>query len=415
MTAAEMAARVAKIERLTGVRDEPVSTGAVSTAGLLDEVVQVLKRFVVFSNEHQAIAVALWVLHTYIFEECETTPYLHVKSATKQSGKTRLFEVLALIAAGAWSAVEASEAALFRTIDKRRPTLLLDEIDAAFGKDPTMTQGIRGLLNAGYRKHATVPRCVGNDFAVADFKVYCPKAFAGIGDRLPDTVTDRSIPIELKRRAPGERTPERFRFARAKADLVPLAARLTAWGAEHAKAIGASEPEMLEALSDRQQDCWESLFAIAGLAGGQWPHRAEQAALALHGGVQDQDAGMLLLAHVRDAFDELKVDALATEHLLDHLMDRGDDSPWARWWSDDLERGHTKGPGSKVARMLKPFGIVPSQLWIDQAKHRGYKRSDFADAWERYLVATVSPPDRNGRTQVRADFRVRRPSGEKCH
>ena len=43
------------------------------------------------------------------------------------------------------------------------------------------------------------------------FSVYCPKAFAGIGDCLPDTIADRAIPIRLKRRTRDEAV-ERFRL-----------------------------------------------------------------------------------------------------------------------------------------------------------------------------------------------------------
>ena len=41
------------------------------------------------------------------------------------------------------------------------------------------------------------------------FPVYCPKAFAAIG-QLPDTITDRSITIRLQRKTRDERV-ERFR------------------------------------------------------------------------------------------------------------------------------------------------------------------------------------------------------------
>ncbi|MDP9320285.1 MAG: hypothetical protein M3P16_04225 [Chloroflexota bacterium] len=47
-----------------------------------------------------------------------------------------------------------------------------------------------------------------------DFSTFSAKGIAGIG-KLPDTVADRSIKIELKRRAPGE-VVQRFRLRKLK-------------------------------------------------------------------------------------------------------------------------------------------------------------------------------------------------------
>ena len=98
-----------------------------------------------------------------------------------------------------------------RRSTSKQPTLLVDEVDAIFGnKSPR--EELRGILNAGYRRGAVAHRMGGsNNTELQDFSVFCPKAFAGIGDCLPDTIADRSIPIRLKRRTRDE-TVERFRL-----------------------------------------------------------------------------------------------------------------------------------------------------------------------------------------------------------
>ncbi len=186
------------------------------TAHILDEVAAVLRRYVVWSYPEQVDFVALWVLHTWVFDLFETTCYLDVSSAAKGSGKSRLVcEVLLCVVPRLWPVTARSEAALFRKVDAEHPTLLLDEVDATFRRDPTLTEGLRGILNTGYRRGATVPGCVGADFEIRDFDVYCPKAFAGL-DGLPDTVRDRSGRIELQRRSSvDEPKPARFRRADA--------------------------------------------------------------------------------------------------------------------------------------------------------------------------------------------------------
>jgi hypothetical protein len=60
-----------------------------------------------------------------------------------------------------------------------------------------------------------------------------------------------------------------------------------------------------------------------------------------------------------------------------------------------VEAGRTKGPASRLARELKPFGIVPKVLPGGAA--RGYEAVMFTDAWVRYLSPNgptlLSPPE----------------------
>ena len=105
---------------------------------------------------------ALWVLHTWIFEEFEQTSYLNPRSPEKQSGKTGLLEVLEQLCPnpGRWTL--PSEAAVYRTIEAYKPTLLLDEIDAIWNeRNGDRYEGLPALLNSGNRHGASVPRCVG--------------------------------------------------------------------------------------------------------------------------------------------------------------------------------------------------------------------------------------------------------------
>ena len=135
---------------------------------ILADVKSFVDRFVAFPTEHHANAVALWIVHTHIYEQFDSTPRLAVISAEKQSGKTRLLEILNLLARGAMLTANTSVPALFRTITQQPTTLLFDEVDALFGrygKDDS-SEDMRALLNAGHRKGATIPRCHGPAHAV---------------------------------------------------------------------------------------------------------------------------------------------------------------------------------------------------------------------------------------------------------
>jgi hypothetical protein len=173
-------------------------------AALLDEIEKFVRRFVV-ATQAEIVLIALWVLHTHMIDAARSTPYLSITSAEKESGKSRLLEVMELLVHKPWMTGRVTAACLTRKIDAVRPTLLLDESDAAFAGAEEYAEALRGVLNTGYRWNGVASCCVGQGANIGfhDFKTFCPKAIAGIG-KLPDTVASRSIAIWLKRRAPGE-------------------------------------------------------------------------------------------------------------------------------------------------------------------------------------------------------------------
>jgi len=185
---------------------------SVDLAGVIDSICEFLQRYVVFASPAQPIVIALWIAHTWILDSWDCTPYLHISSPEKRSGKTRLLDLLELLVKAVWRAISPSESVLYRKIENDQPTLLLDEVDTIFsGNKDERKEPLRALLNAGFERKAKVPRCVGqgSNYRVQEFAVFCAKAFAGIG-KLPDTVSDRSIPILLNRRSSEEKI-ERFR------------------------------------------------------------------------------------------------------------------------------------------------------------------------------------------------------------
>jgi len=145
------------------------------------------------------LPVALWATSTHLFECFTTFPYLAILSAVKGSGKTRLLEICEQVCARPWRASTVSPAAVFRKIASDSPTLLLDEAEVLSNPRSEVAQALRAILNAGYRAGASVPRCEPPKHEVHNFPVFCPKAFTAIG-RLPDTIADRSILIQMQKR-----------------------------------------------------------------------------------------------------------------------------------------------------------------------------------------------------------------------
>jgi len=345
-------------------------------AMLLDDLEIFVRRFVVVSPA-QAPAIALWIVHTHAFDAAEASPYLAVTSPEKRSGKSRLFEVLELLVANPWKVITPTEAVVFRKVDRDRPTLLLDETDAIFGKkNGDNYEGLRALLNAGNRRGTSVPRCVGSGSLVS-FSVFCPKALAGIGE-LPDTVADRSIPIRLKRKARSEHA-ERFRRRDVENEAEVIYMNASAW-AEHAiVTLREARPDLPDELDDRAQDAWEPLFAIADVIGGEWSRKARTAAVELSNGGdhEDESTSVRLLADIRAVFDERGIDRLASAALAAALHEI-EEAPWGEWYGNQIT-------ANAIARLLKPYDVQPRKLRIGDETPRGYTRAQFADAWERYI------------------------------
>jgi hypothetical protein len=352
-------------------------------AEVLGAITAFIRRYMALTNE-QAVLVALWVVHTHAFDAADVTPYLNIKSVEKRSGKTRLLEVLALLVARAWLTGRITSAVLVRKVAAEMPTLLYDESDAAFKGDREYAETLRGVLNVGFRRGGVASLCVlsrGKDFDYEDFAVFEPKAIAGIGP-LPDTVADRAIPIGLRRRRPSE-GGERFRIRKAGPDAVPIYEAVRAWAEANLDALARAEPDLPDELDDRAQDIMEPLFAIADEAGGEWPDRAQRAAVALLAGEEREDSeslGVRLLRDVRGVFDEKGADRLATGELLEALCAM-EEAPWGSLRGEALDaRG--------LARLLKPYGIKPEKLRDGDRTLRGYRRATFDDAWARYVPAT---------------------------
>ena len=343
-----------------------------------------LKRFVEFQSPHQVIAVALWVAHTYAVEAAEATPYLGITAPEKRSGKTRLLEVLELLVARPWRAILPSEAVVFHKINADRATLLLDEVDAIFKDRGAKHEGLRAMLNAGYRRGAKIPRCLTKGGTTQDFDVFGPKAIAGIGD-LPDTVADRSIPIRLVRRTPDENV-ERFRFREVVREATRLKKCLKKCARSNIKVFRAARPEIPAALNDRAEEVWEPLLAIADNAGGDWPRRARDAAVALQSDSvsPSESDGVVLLGAIRKIFNELDVDQVSTKTLIKGLVKR-DDGPWPNLWEVSVHKSNIKGPGAHLARLLRPYGIKSKPIRFGEKVKKGYELEDFKDAFRRYL------------------------------
>ncbi|MFJ3618882.1 DUF3631 domain-containing protein [Streptomyces iakyrus] len=375
-------------------------TPTIDGAALLNEVEAFHRRFNVFPHEAAYVAVALWDAHAHLLDCFDSTPRLAFLSPEPGSGKSRALEVVETLVPQPMTAVNASAAALFRSVSNPngRPTILFDEIDTIFGPKAGDNEELRGFLNAGHRRTGVTYRCIGDggNQTVQAFPSYCGVAVAGLG-ALPDTIMTRSVIIRMRRRARNERV-EAFRARLHEAEGHALRDRLAQW-AEHARGfVMGAWPEMPDGVTDRPADVWEPLLAIADAAGGDWPTRAREACVTLVRAAQTTDKhslGIRLLTDLRDHV-LIGVDKLPTIAILDRL-NALDDAPWADLDGKPLDN-------RRLSRMLGEYmtadnaPIRSRNIRTAGGVLKGFYAEDLADAWARYCppppqdTATAATP-----------------------
>jgi hypothetical protein len=367
-------------------------------ARLLDETRATLTRFVVFPSPEAADTCALFAAATHAQHRLQVAPRLSIKSPVKRCGKTRLLTVMRLLVRNPLSTASISAAALVRSISEDDPpTIIMDETDTTFGaalKNDEKAEHLRGILNAGFERDWPYTRWDVTTRRKEDCPTFAMAVLAGIGD-LPETISDRAIVVTLARRAPGERVA-RYRTRRDKAPVTALGRRLAKWAEPLAQEIADAEPEMPDGLSDRAEDVWEPLIAVADAAGGDWPGRARAAAKVLAAEADDSAAdeslAMRLLADLRTVFKDVPDGKLPTAAVLGGLLGL-EESPW-----NGLGRPPKPLDAAGLARRLRAFGVRPGVVRIGEKTARGYARQDLEDKWARYLPGGGERNGRNGVT-----------------
>lgn len=353
------------------------SDDPVKGAALLDDIVGEIRRYVVLP-ENAARACACWVLHTFVAERFLVSPRLCISSPTKGCGKTTLLDVLAKLVQRPLIASNITPAAVFRVIEKCKPSLLIDEADTFLA----VNQELRGVLNSGHRQGGCVVRVVGDDLEPRQFATFGPCAIALIGT-LPSTLADRSILIELNRRRPSEHV-DSYRPDRT-GHLERLARQAARWTQDNAVAISAADPELPEEVTNRVRDNWRVLKAIATVAGGEWPGYIDCAAKAAQTSTGDEASRLeTLLVDIKAAGFSANQADIRSADLVQRLTEL-EGRPWA-------EFGRTGKPltQNSLARLLKPLGIRPGNIGPEDSRVRGYKHAQFKDAFERYLPSDVA-------------------------
>lgn len=363
---------------------EPYSQ-EVDCNSLMNELIAAIRCYVVITEE-DATVVALWSMNTWCYQDFQRCPLLLINAPERECGKTQLLKVVEKLVFRPVETANITLAALFRVITNYRPTLLIDEADTFMEGKMEMA----GVVNKGYEKGGFVLRVetVGKEMVERAYLVYGPKAMAGImlERHLPSATMSRGIEIPLKRKTKDD-SVERLRSADPKV-FASLRSRILKFVLENRDAFAKGWEELPDELSDRQQDNWEPLLAIAHCLGEEWYRKACEAAVQnCRETTPVKSSSNQLLEDIREVLSAYKEKYIPSSDLLTKLHD-DPDMDWCTY-------NHGKAlTARQLARFMGAYGIKPKTVRMkSDYTPKGYEVRDFEDAFARYLPELlVEPP-----------------------
>ena len=345
-----------------------------SAVNVLDLVVRLVEIHIAVDAE-ESLVIALWILHTYVFDRFSITPRLTLLSPVRGCGKTLLLLLIEMLVGEPIRTDEVTAAAIYHQLDYRpRSVLLIDEGD---NLGLLNNRTLRAVFNSGHRRGGGVSRFVGG--WTRRFRTFAPLAIAAIG-MLPLPLLHRSIVINMQR-APKQARIERL--DESDSAFPAVRAEIRAWAQNCSL---ARDPEMPSSLRNRAADNCRPLLAIADALGHG--EAARTALLKLYSNRPDEDPGVSLLADIGKVFLARGVDRIGSKDLVEAMLEL-EDAVWAEWRGVNDDRSPHKLTQSELARLLQPFGIRSKTIWPLARKPgdrscRGYTRDQFEAAWAAY-------------------------------
>jgi putative DNA primase/helicase len=194
--------------------------------------------------------------------------------------------------------------------------------------------------------------------------------------QLPKTTATRTICVKLLPKLPREKVDD-FRHIDDH-DFIILRRKLARWAADNLAALKEARPAMPQGFNNRLRMNWELPFAIADLAGGDWPNLARRAAIKLTHERREQSEGKRLLAAFRDLFSAHGSVLASAE--VQRLLNADLSNEWG-----DFRSGGRPISQREIALLLDAYDIHPTYIHRSRKTERGYRVAHFAEAFRHYL------------------------------
>jgi hypothetical protein len=110
------------------------------------------------TSAEERLAIALWILHCWVFDRFAVTPRLALISPVRGCGKTVTLSLIELLVPAGERVDHTTAAVIYHKLDRQRRTVLL--VDEADGLGLHHNGVLRSVFNSGHRKGGAVERFV---------------------------------------------------------------------------------------------------------------------------------------------------------------------------------------------------------------------------------------------------------------
>ena len=352
-------------------------------AAIIHEIEKFIGLYATIPDPHYVLPIALWALATHCYQRFDAFGYLVFSSDVPGSGKSRMLEILACVCSRPRLHSKITLAAMSSIIEQYLPTLLIDQAERL---SRTEHDDMMACLLSGYRQGTPVTVLYKGE--AVERPIYCPKAFALLGDMM-EAARDRSIIIPMQTR----REKRKFLWREARELGEPITKCCALLLEEHGEEIdnAISNFHGLPGFVGREEEIWMPIFIICELF---WPSRRielERAAADICAQKRavprkvSATAAKMAADAIRDS-ERLMHDLMTlrgpevgirTNDALRRLADINN-APWRNYAGVGLT-------DQKMAELLAYYCVRPRQFKVNGKNLRGYTWVDIEAGLRRVL------------------------------
>jgi len=361
-------------------RVAPLPPG-ITGAMILNDSVKFSKTIVYMTDEmHDAAALAAMVTHTP--DSFTTLPRYAVISFEPLSGKSTLVNYFTLVVNNPWDPDPTSFALRAKFTERERPTPIFEEIHEYYGPggNKTGNKDLNKILKQGYQKNASLSRSVNG--VAEDVSCFCVAILAGIRNAVPNEIYTRCIPWKMQRVGPGVKLRDSLDDD-VQAIGVIHGQRMHQWAKINAADIKQAFRNLRAVhpkLYSRLKQIWGPLFAVAQIAGEDWPERCLRAFKAMALDTSDMPV--------------LSGDQMVIRDAAAYFAETGEPKAFAATLRQHLDDQHEPlydKLSDRGMALLMTDALGPSQsMTIGNGRAKGYHAGPVLAAWER-LEAQLEP------------------------
>jgi hypothetical protein len=356
-------------------------------------IIDLIRKYIDLA-EHEYMAVALWILHTHVFDYFMYSPRLVLTSPAPECGKTELLSICELLSWNARRIDNTSAAYLYDLAHTEHPTLLLDE-----GDNAEITPGsLLAFILSGHRRGAIFGRGVGPNRK--NYKTFGAVAFAKIGMDLPPALALRSFIIRMQRNVRPLKKLTREDLAPAgETDFTRTYRLIRRWAHKVSPSL-SQDPPIPSELRGRQGDNWTAPLSIANTFGAMFGEAARQAAVVFAHRSRGDSIRVAALEDCCRVIAAAGVDRMPSEEIAARFvaLDRGWDSYQGLRGAQPPHPIKTIEIAPLLREFLKPDGtpVESRSIWVRKGSalesKKGFYREDLENAWRRFCERGSEQP-----------------------